>query len=341
MLSDEFAPEVAYLNTASSGLAPRSAHEAVLAAERARFTGRTDVDALEEAVRRSREAFGHLLGLPAERIAIGPQVSHFVALVAAGLPAGSRVLVADGDFTSLLFPFLVRPGLSVRSVPLDRLAEEVRPDTDLVAVSAVQAADGRLAPLHELIAAVGACGARLLVDATQAAGWLPLPADRIDLLVCAGYKWLLGPRGACFLTGTEEALAAVPPLAAGWYAGERPAETMFGGPLRLAAGARRLDLSPGWASWVGQAPALELLAGLGVQAVHEHDLRLANRFRAGLGLPPGDSAIVSLQVPDGTAERLAAADVVVSVRDGRLRCSFHVSTSEADVDRALGVLAER
>jgi selenocysteine lyase/cysteine desulfurase len=338
-LSAEFAAEVAYLNTASSGLPPRAAHEAVLAAEHARAAGRTDLGALEDSVRRSRKAFGRLLGLPPERIAIGPQVSHFVALVAAGLPPGGRVLVAEGDFTSLLFPFLVRAELSVRAVPLAAVADEVRADTDLVAVSAVQAADGRIAPLPDLIAATRLHGARLLVDATQAASWLPLPADRIDLLVCAGYKWLLGPRGTCFLAGTPEALAAVPPLAAGWYAGERPWATLFGTPLRLAPDARRLDLSPAWASWAGQAPALELLADLGVDAVHAHDLRLANRFRAGLGLPPGDSAIVSLAVPEGTSDRLAAADVIASVRDGRLRCSFHISTTDTDVDRALAVLA--
>ena len=40
-------------------------------------------------------------------------------------------------------------------------------------------------------------------------------------------------------------------------------------------------------------PALELLDAVGVEAIHEHDVGLANRFRAGLGLEPGNSAIVS------------------------------------------------
>src|SRR5256885_5789212 len=57
-----------------------------------------------------------------------------------------------------------------------------------------------------------------------------------------------------------------------------PYTTLFRStPLRLAADARRLDLSPAWMSWAGQAPALELLADIGVAAVHDHDLRLANR----------------------------------------------------------------
>ncbi|WP_067823796.1 aminotransferase class V-fold PLP-dependent enzyme [Actinomadura kijaniata] len=337
----EFAAEVAYLDTAAYGLPPRAAHRAMLEAERARAAGTLDLAAMDEAVRRSRAAFARLAGVPAERVAVGPQVSYFVGLVAASLPAGATVLVAEEDFTSVLFPFLARPELTVRSVPLERIAEAVDERVDLVAVSAVQSADGRIAPLAELAEAARACGARILLDATQAAGWLPLPMDRVDLVVCGGYKWLLGPRGTAFLTGSREALAQLPPVGAGWYAGAEVWDSLYGPPLRLADDARRLDLSPAWSSWVGQAPALEWLERVGVEAIHTHDVALANRFRAGLGLPPGDSAIVSVPVVDGTAEALRAHGVVAALRAGRLRCAFHVSTDEEDVDRAVAALAGR
>lgn len=336
----EFSPEVAYLNTATCGLAPRAAAQAVIALERDRMAGRMPMEYLDECVTRSRAAFARLVGLPADRVAVGGQVSQFVGIVAASLPAGATVLVADGDFTSLLFPFLVAAdrGVRVRSVPLERIADAVDADVDLVAVSAVQSADGRLAPVDDLIAAATAHGARTLLDVTQSAGWLPLPVDRIDLIVGGGYKWLLGPRGTCFLAGTPEALDSLPALAANWYAGADIWSSIYGVPLRLAPDARRLDTSPAWASWVGQAPALELLADVGEAAIGGHNVALANRFRAGLGLAPGDSAIVSVEVADGTAERLAAAGVVASVRAGALRCSFHLCTTEADVDRALDLL---
>ena len=342
-LSTEFAAEVAYLNTATYGLAPRAATDAALAHERDRVAGRLSMPYLDECVERSRTAFARLVGLPADRVAVGPHVSHFVGLVAASLRPGATVLVADEDFTSLLFPFLVAAGrgVNVRSVPLDRLLDAIDSGVDLVAVSAVQSADGRIAPLDALCTAAAAHDARLLVDATQAAGWLPLPVDRIDLLVVGGYKWLLGPRGTCFFAGTPEALADVVPHAAGWYAGRYPWESIYGPPLRLATDARRFDLSPAWACWVGQAPALELLAAAGVPAIGAHNVALANRFRAGLGLPPGGSAIVSVAAPDGTAEWLADHGVSAAARAGRLRCSFHVSTTAADVDTALDLLSER
>ena len=338
---EEFGAEVTYLNTASSGLPPRAAHEAVLAAERARAAGRLDTAVLEGAVARSRTAFARLMGLPVAQVAIGPQVSYFVGLVASGLAAGSTVLVAEGDFTSLLFPFLARPDLVVREVPLERIADAVAGGVDLVAVSAVQSSDGRIAPVEKLIEAARRHGARILLDVTQAAGWLPIPADRIDLLVCAGYKWLLAPRGTCFLAGTGEELAGLPPVAAGWYAATDPWDALYGTPLRLAQDARRLDLSPAWPSWVGQAPALELLTEIGVETIHRHNVTLANAFRVALGLPEGDSAIVSLPVPEGTAARLRQADVVASIRAGRLRCSFHLYNTEADVTRALQALSLR
>ncbi|MDA8369689.1 MAG: aminotransferase class V-fold PLP-dependent enzyme [Nocardiopsaceae bacterium] len=334
--------DVAFLNTAAFGLPPLDAHEAVLRAEHDRAAGLLDLSALDSAVAASRSAFAELVGLPVERVAVGSNASQFIGLVAASLSPGAEVVVADGDFTSVLFPFLAaekRSGVRVRTVPLDRIADAVGPETDLVAVSAVQSADGCLAPMDDLLGAAAEHGARTLIDATQAVGWLPLPAERIDYLVCSGYKWLLAPRGTCFLAGAAEALAELPPLAAGWYAGADVWDSIYGGPLRLAEDARRLDLSPAWASWVGQAPALAFLNEVGVAAIHRHALALADRFRSGLGLPPGDSAIVSVALPSGAAARLRERGVVASERAGRVRFSFHVSTAADDVDRALDALS--
>ena len=133
------------------------------------------------------------------------------------------------------------------------------------------------------------------------------------------------------------------PLHAGWYAGDDPWTSIYGPPLRLAKDARRLDISPAWLAWAGTLPALELLAGVGIDAIHRHDLALANALRTRLGLPPGDSAIVTVAV-DGGLERLQVAGIKASVRAGAVRISFHLHNTEADVDavgRALGREATR
>jgi hypothetical protein len=66
---------------------------------------------------------------------------------------------------------------------------------------------------------------------------------------------------------------------------------------------------------------------------------LANRFRAGVGLEPGESAIVSVATDSSVAERLSSASVIGSVRAGRLRLAFHVNNTEADADRAAAAVA--
>jgi selenocysteine lyase/cysteine desulfurase len=336
-----FSPENAYLNTASYGLPPRPAWDAMTAALDEWRHGRTGFDGWDMSVGASRESWARLMGVAAQDVAIGPQVSPFAGVIGAALQAGARVLAPEEDFTSLLFPLLAQQGrgVEVRLRPLDALAESVEAHTDLVAFSAVQSADGRLADLDGIAAAAAAHGARTYVDATQACGWLPFDASRFDFVACAGYKWLLAPRGTAFLYAAPEARERVLPHLAGWYAADPPMANLYGGPLRLAGSAKALDVSPAWMSWVGQAPALEVVEAVGVEAIHAHDVGLARRFAEGLGLPGGDSAIVSVALDEGAADRLAAGGVMAAGRGGRLRFSFHLSTTEADVDRALDVLS--
>ena len=332
-------PAAPYLNTASYGLPPRPAWDALQAALGDWREGRTSWEPWSESTERARATFGRLLGVDAANVATGGTVSQLVGLVAASLPDGSRIVAPEIDFTSLLFPFLVHAdrGVEVTTVPLDRLAEAVDGRTAVVAFSAVQSSTGEVADLDAVAAAAREHGVLSVVDASHACGWLPLDGRRFDAVVCAGYKWLLSPRGTAFLAVSDELLGRLRPLAAGWWAGDDPFSTYYGPPLRLAQTARRLDTSPAWFNWVGTAPALEVLEEIGVAEINEHDLSLANRFRAGIGLPPGDSAIVSTSLP-GAAERLERAGIRAAVRADSLRVSFHVYNTEHDVDAALDAL---
>jgi selenocysteine lyase/cysteine desulfurase len=282
----------------------------------------------------ARGLFASLVGVPAEDVAVGTQVSSFVGVVALSLPPGARVVAAEEDFTSVLFPLLARSDLRVELVPLAELAGEISPGTDLVALSAVQSADGRVADLEAIAAAAGAAGALTLIDSTQACGWLPFDASRFDYTVCATYKWLLTPRGCAFMTVRPEAADRLTPHLAGWFNADPPAAS-YGGPLRIASTARRFDLSPAWFSWVAQVPALEVLLDVGVSEIQRHDVALANRFRAGLDLPPSDSAIVSVAPANGARGELDAAGVMYADHGDLLRFSFHLYTTEEHVDRAL------
>jgi selenocysteine lyase/cysteine desulfurase len=155
-------------------------------------------------------------------------------------------------------------------------------------------------------------------------------------VVGAAYKWQLSPRGAAWMACGPEALERTTAHAANWYAGENPWDSVYGLPLRSAADARRLDLSPVWFSHVGAAVALPWLASLDATEVRAHCVGLADALRDGLGLPPAGSAIVSLDVPD--VARLAAAGVRSSVRAGRTRLAFHLYNTVDDVEQVLEAL---
>jgi selenocysteine lyase/cysteine desulfurase len=337
---DHWSSDGVYLNTASYGLPPRPGWDAMQAALEDWRHGRTSWEPWGESVESARASWGRLMGVGAETVAIGATVSGLIGAVAASLPAGARVVVPDVEFTSLLFPFLVQEarGITVRTVPAAELAEAIDADTDVVAFSAVQMSTGEVADVEAVLAAADHHGAMTVCDATQASGWLPLDGARFDVLCAAAYKWLMCPRGTAFMAVRPERLDAIVPTAAGWYAGEDVHTSYNGPPLRLAEDARRLDTSPAWHPWVGAAPALEVIESIGVEAIHAHDLALANAFRAGLGFEPGDSAIVSVPLP-GAKERLDAAGIAAASRGGHLRTSWHVYNTPADVDAALEALA--
>ncbi|WP_199431920.1 aminotransferase class V-fold PLP-dependent enzyme [Qaidamihabitans albus] len=334
----DFAVAPGYLNTPSIGVPPAHVADAVAEAVGRWRTGADRPGDFDGAVERSRAGFARLIGVPADRVAIGASVSQLIATVAAGLPDGASVLAAAGEFTSVTFPFAAQAhrGVSVREAALTELPAEVARH-DLVAVSAVQSADGSIADLAALRAAAEANGVPVLLDVTQAAGWLPLELEWADWVVGGAYKWLLAPRGAAWLAVHPRVLERTSPVAANWYAGEDPWQAVYGLPLRLATGSRRLDLSPAWLPFVGAAVALPYLADLDRAAVRSHCAGLADLLLSKLGLPRQNSAIVALSAT-GAAERLAAAGVTASVRAGKARLGFHIYNTTEDVERVLEAL---
>ncbi|MER5553812.1 aminotransferase class V-fold PLP-dependent enzyme [Streptomyces sp. NPDC002793] len=340
----EFASGTTYLNTSTCGLLPRRALQAVRALADECAAGVRGGAGSFDAVDAARAGFARIAGVAPARVAVGGSVAAHVGLVAASLPPGAEVLAPTGEFSSVVSPFAVRGDLLMRYVPLAELAGAVRPGTALVAFSAAQSADGRVADLDAVRTAAAAHGARTMLDASQSAGWLPLDAGAYDYTVTGGYKFLLCPRGTSFLTVTEEAQGAVPSLYAGWVAAEDRWNSTYGPVEKLASDARRFDEPVAFLAYHGAEHSLELLAEVGVDAVYAHATGLAARFREGLAslgheAVPGTSAIVAVPGLGGRESELAAAGVMVSARAGNLRAAFHLYNTVADVDRALEVLA--
>ncbi|HWD81421.1 MAG TPA: aminotransferase class V-fold PLP-dependent enzyme [Kribbella sp.] len=328
-----------WLNTASYGLPPRVAWEAMQAALADWRVGATSWEPWDESTTRARESFARLVGADAADVFVGSTVSAAVAPIANALPDGAKVLTDDVEFTSNVFPWQVHAdrGVQVVAVPSDELVASITPGIDLVAVSAVQSSTGAVLDLPSVVAASKQIGALVVLDATQAVGWHPITVDGVDALIAHSYKWLMSPRGATLGYLSPRLQERCRPSAAGWYAARDVHGSYYGPKMELDPGARRFDQSPAWFSFVGAAPALELVEQIGVETINRHNLELANEFRAGLGLEPSDSAIVSTNLP-GAQEAFAAAGIRAAVRDGKLRASFHIYTTRADVHKALSAL---
>ena len=319
-----------YLDTASIGIPPVAAADAVSEAVERWRRGEARPPDYDQYVELARGAWAELVGVRVEDVAIGASASQLVGLVAASLPASTRVLTVRNEFTSVTFPFAAQ-GMPVTEVPPDQLLSHVD-GHDLVAVSAVQSADGTVVDLDALRRA----GKPVLLDTTQAAGWLPLRLDWADWVVGAGYKWLLAPRGAAWLAVRPDRLAETRPHAANWYAAADSWDGIYGLPLRLADTARRLDLSPVWLAHLGAAHTLPWLAKTDLAKVRDHCVDLANATRKGLGQEPGDSAVIAVDLTPDQAGRASAAGVVSSRRAGRTRLAFHLYNTMEDVELLLG-----
>jgi selenocysteine lyase/cysteine desulfurase len=338
---DSFVDGSGYLAACTAGLPTRG----TLAAMRA------DLDEWERAastpvaygalVEEGRSLFARIVGVDRARVATGSQTSAMVAVIAAALPDGAEVVVPDGDFSSLVFPFLAQAhrGVRVRSVPLASLVDAVRPGTSLVAWSAVQSSSGVVTDPEPVLEAARTVGALTLCDLTQAAGVLPVDAAPFDVTVTHAYKWLCAPRGVAFSTFSDAALERLRPVQAGWYAGADVWASCYGPAMRLADDARRFDVSPAWQAWPGAVAALRHVAALDATSSWRHATRLTDRLADTLGSPRSGQAITTFADADGAALRaLAAAGITASGRAGRLRLAFHLWNDEDDVTRVADAL---
>ena len=328
-----------FLAVASIGIAPRQTAEALRADIDLWASGRRDPQDYDSVIERTRGHFARLVGVAPDRVATGSQTSVIVSVVAAAVPDGAEVLCIDGDFSSIVFPFLERPGIRVRHVALDDLASSITDDTWLVVFSHVQSATGRVADIDAIVEAAAAHDAYTLCDTTQSAGVHPVDASLFDATVCHAYKWLCSPRGVAFLTLGERFQQQLRPIQAGWYAGDDVWQSCYGPSMDLAKDARAFDVSPAWPAWVGAEAAIELFAGLDIDEVWEYTSGLGDLLCRELGIPEQHQAIVSWPDADGTQLRkLVAAGIRASGRAGRLRAAFHLWNDERDVESVIRAL---
>jgi selenocysteine lyase/cysteine desulfurase len=323
-----------YLNTALTGLPAPAVARAAREVLDAWASGELDWAAAVDRLDIARRAFATLVGVPVERVGVGHTSAGTLSAIAANLPENAVVLAPEGEHNSNIYPYLHQGARGVRMefVPLERLAEAVRPHHAAVAFGLVQSADGRIADLPAISAAAREVGALTLVDVTQACGWLRFDPAHCDVFVSSCYKWLMTPNGPAFVGLGPEVLDRMKAGHRSWIGDVDVHAAPYGPDGEAARDARRFDLVPNFIAIAAAAEALSLLAEIGLEKIERHNLALVDRFCAELDLPPHRSAIISLQA-DGLTKISGA--LAATVRSGRARFSFHLYNDDADVDAAV------
>ncbi len=332
-----FAGSAGFLDTATYGLPPQ-----FLTRELRRWLGEWELGRLnaaghDEAVTRARTAFASLTGTDVDQVAMGGSVSALVGIVAASLRANSRIAVLPREFTSLTFPFAAQGGRGITLHEVPSAEDLCSPGWDVVAVSVVQSADGSVVDLEALRAAHAGTDTLVVLDVTQAAGWMDLHLDWADVVVGAGYKWLLAPRGIAWAAFSERIRSTTVPMAANWYAGTDPWSSVYGLPMRLAESGRSFDASPAWFSALGAGLVMPWLASLDMALISAHTVGLANTLRKHSHMEPSPSPIVSL--PEKADHmRMRAAGIRAAQRAGAVRVAFHLYNDESDLDLLISAI---
>lgn len=352
-----------YLNTATMAVGCAPAREAYERAVDRWSAGRFDWMEAERAGEDARGIFAQIIGAHAEEVAIVPAVSSAAGIVAANMPPAKRgesIVVAESEFSSNYFPWLLlrERGYEVRAVPstgdgisADSYGEFSDGGTRLIAVSAVHSPTGYRTDLAALSQVAARSGAWFFVDACQAAGAVPLDVvrDGVDFLAAASHKFLLGSRGMGYLFVRRQLLDRIRPILPGWKAARKPLESFYGPAMDLSPTASKLDTSLVWFSALADQGALGVFQRFGIQAILDRNAQLSLRLHDALvahrsafqPFPPGHrSTIVSVPVDDTEAamRRLRTANVVASVRAGRVRLSVHFYNLEEEIDRVAELL---
>jgi cysteine desulfurase/selenocysteine lyase len=366
--------DATYLNLAAQSPMPKVSIRAVQAAlEAKKYPHRNPDSTFFEVPNRIRASIARLIGGKPEEIALTSGASTGVAAVAYGLTwkPGDEVITAKGEFPlqyTAWKPMEEREGVKLkivspreRFITADDLIAAITPRTRVVSVSMVGYDDGSLLDARRVADACHKQGALLLLDVSQCCGALPMDVNQLgaDFMVCAGYKWLLGPFGTGFFWAKSERLGSVRPGPFYWMAAmgsDNFAAMNFDAP-KPAPNAKRWD-APESASCfnfnlVAMDVSVDFVVRRGPELVAAHNRKLIEllferlpKDRYVLASPTdaarrGPYGCFTARSREKTAEiyeHLRKENVVVSLREGNIRVSPHLYNTERDIDRLISVV---
>ncbi len=357
--------KITYLNSAAVCIMPLVSQEAGRRFREQVYLARPDaLDNWLEQMDATRRTVASFIGAQPAEIAFTGNTGDGESFVANGLAfqPGQNIVIDDLEFPTGHVTWREtagRLGLEVREVQSvdgaatpEMFARLVDDRTCLIAVAHVAHHNGYRHDLKALATLAHAHGAYLFADATQSVGSFRMNVRELDVdfLVCATYKWTLGPLGLAFFYCKAELLDRVRLSRWGWMqAAESDAQ---GRPTRLRSDARKFEYGTlTFPAVVELQTSLDFLNEIGMDRVEARVFALNERLQRGLRAAgaevwtPADNRSGMATIYKLDAKRVGDAlereGIITAPRPApknQIRISAHFYNDESEIDRCLDAL---
>lgn len=285
-----FPEKMAYFNTATIGLMPRTVMDATESGLKALMKGQYNSPVKID------EVIGRAFGANPQEITFTHNTTHGINIVAQGLKlkSGDEIILTDQEHVGNAVPWLVRakrdhlkikvlqPGPDQEST-LDRLKALITRKTKVIAVPHITCTNGQVLPIREIVVRFSDAVPFIFFDGAHGPGTtsLDLHGSGCGFYATCGHKWLCGPAGTGFLYIREDLLNEVSPIFVGagsdksWELSAYKQEVTgwHEGASRFEYGTQNRAMQDGFAA------ALQFQIGIGMPEIHARARNLADRLR--------------------------------------------------------------
>lgn len=310
-------------------------------------------------VDRARERFARLINAEPDEIAVLSCASEAAFQAASSLDWAVRpgIVTTDLEFPSIAQVWHAQQSRGARplvvddnglGLDIDAYAQKIDESVNLVSVPLACYHNGFRPQVDEIVRLAHENGARVFVDAYQAAGVLPIDVRTLgcDYLTAGSLKYLLGLPGIAFLYVRGGMDHQRDPELTGWF-GRREPFALNPRLVDFPSGARRFETgTPPVPSAYAANAGFDMLAQIDPVAAYEHVSALVARLtsvlldggeRIGSPIEPvrrGPQVAIHDDDPDRLAGWLAERRIFTAPRGKLLRLSFHYYNDLSDVDAA-------
>jgi kynureninase len=300
------------------------------------------------------DQIARIVGAPPGSVCMHQNVSIAEAVILSCFQGGerARVVYERENFPSVRYVYQARHDLDV--VATDDVLGAIDEQTLLVPIQHVLFKSGEIQDVDAIVRRAHEVGARVVLDAYQSAGTVPLDvmALGVDFAVGGSVKWLCGGPGNGWLYVRPDLIEQLEPAVTGWQAHARP--FAFEPELEYADGiARFLTGTPNVPALYAATPGYDLIEEIGVERIRANSLRQTQLLIDGADArgfevrspraPDRRGGTVTVNVPDFEAvhKELGERQILCDFRpDAGIRLGPHYFTTDAELEFALDQIAE-